>query len=599
MSRIIITLFILIQLCSIVYSQTTTTIYSNGVDNVVRFINENSQYEYSHGGYYQIGRKDGSNPVYSSSQEDINRSQHSFDLSGIPVNATLSQAKLIYYVSGNQCFSCTFNVTNTSGTQSYDYLWSEIASASTIESSLNYSNSSLVSSTLLTAVNSARSSGAIFLGVYSNDESGNLSHANVELRLEITYTVPPAIVNITVQNNFPGGTVKVGINSSALAKTSPYSFTATVGDVVNLSAIEQSNAGYERIWNDTEAPIGFSNWTKDELDISSSAQHSFTVTADDNDATITANLRKVCNVTFSNQFSGTSAGGSLEINGVTQTAPYTASVVEQNNITAEADNHDINGIRYIFRRWSVTETNEVLNLTVTSHTSKTAEFIGQPIFNESIYDNNLRGLTLSSGAGNKVKLTWNEHPHTNVTKYYIYRKIKNPDGSFTTPVHLATKNRGTLTFTDIEYTYQAGSGDYGLYYDVQAYYSTEGTYSPANYVYVRGDQSGDLTKDNSENNTQDLIVTNYDIGNFPNPFNPTTRINYQLPEQGHVTIKVYDMLGKEVAELVNETKESGIYNVNFDAGNLSSGVYVYMINVDALNAESKGYVMSKKMLMLK
>jgi hypothetical protein len=307
----------------------------------------------------------------------------------------------------------------------------------------------------------------------------------------------------------------------------------------------------------------------------------------------------VCNVTFSNQFSGTSAGGSLEINGVTQTAPYTASVVEQNNITAEADNHDINGIRYIFRRWSVTETNEVLNLTVTSHTSKTAEFIGQPIFNESIYDNNLRGLTLSSGAGNKVKLTWNEHPHTNVTKYYIYRKIKNPDGSFTTPVHLATKNRGTLTFTDIEYTYQAGSGDYGLYYDVQAYYSTEGTYSPANYVYVRGDQSGDLTKDNSENNTQDLIVTNYDIGNFPNPFNPTTRINYQLPEQGHVTIKVYDMLGKEVAELVNETKESGIYNVNFDAGNLSSGVYVYMINVDALNAESKGYVMSKKMLMLK
>jgi hypothetical protein len=110
-----------------------------------------------------------------------------------------------------------------------------------------------------------------------------------------------------------------------------------------------------------------------------------------------------------------------------------------------------------------------------------------------------------------------------------------------------------------------GSGDYGLYYDVQAYYSTEGTIHPANYVYVRGDQSGVLTKDNSENNTQDLIVTNYDIGNFPNPFNPTTRINYQLPEQGHVTIKVYDMLGKEVAELVNETKESGIYNVNFDA----------------------------------
>jgi hypothetical protein len=59
------------------------------------------------------------------------------------------------------------------------------------------------------------------------------------------------------------------------------------------------------------------------------------------------------------------------------------------------------------------------------------------------------------------------------------------------------------------------------------------------------------------------------------------------------------MLGKEVAELVNETKDMGIYNVDFDASNLSTGVYVYVIKVDALNENSTGYMMSKKMLMIK
>ena len=80
--------------------------------------------------------------------------------------------------------------------------------------------------------------------------------------------------------------------------------------------------------------------------------------------------------------------------------------------------------------------------------------------------------------------------------------------------------------------------------------------------------------------------------NFPNPFNPATTINYQIPQTGFVTLKIYDILGKEVATLVNEQKNQGRYSVNFDASKLASGVYIYRFRAN-------DYVSSKKMLLLK
>lgn len=75
--------------------------------------------------------------------------------------------------------------------------------------------------------------------------------------------------------------------------------------------------------------------------------------------------------------------------------------------------------------------------------------------------------------------------------------------------------------------------------------------------------------------------------NYPNPFNPVTTINYELPTVNYVSIKVFDLSGKEIASLVNETKSAGSYSVNFDAGKLSSGVYVYKISAGEFNAEKK------------
>jgi hypothetical protein len=80
--------------------------------------------------------------------------------------------------------------------------------------------------------------------------------------------------------------------------------------------------------------------------------------------------------------------------------------------------------------------------------------------------------------------------------------------------------------------------------------------------------------------------------NYPNPFNPTTTISWQSPVSSHQTLKVYDLLGKEVATLVNEYKPAGSYEVSFDASRLSSGIYFYQLNAGS-------FVETKKMTILK
>jgi len=80
--------------------------------------------------------------------------------------------------------------------------------------------------------------------------------------------------------------------------------------------------------------------------------------------------------------------------------------------------------------------------------------------------------------------------------------------------------------------------------------------------------------------------------NYPNPFNPTTTIKYQIPEQSFFTLKVYDVLGNEIACLVNEKKSVGSYEVKFDATELPSGIYFYRM-------QAGNYADTKKMVLLK
>ncbi|NWG29680.1 MAG: T9SS type A sorting domain-containing protein, partial [Ignavibacteriaceae bacterium] len=81
--------------------------------------------------------------------------------------------------------------------------------------------------------------------------------------------------------------------------------------------------------------------------------------------------------------------------------------------------------------------------------------------------------------------------------------------------------------------------------------------------------------------TINKIVKTYELEqNYPNPFNPSTIIKYQIPKDGTVTLKIYDVLGSEVATLVNEQKVTGKYEVNFNASKFASGVYIYRLSVN-------------------
>ena len=80
--------------------------------------------------------------------------------------------------------------------------------------------------------------------------------------------------------------------------------------------------------------------------------------------------------------------------------------------------------------------------------------------------------------------------------------------------------------------------------------------------------------------------------NYPNPFNPFTTIQFSIPESGEVKLLVYNILGEQVAELVNESKEAGVHTINFNATELNSGLYIYKLTAGSFSA-------FKKMMLLK
>jgi hypothetical protein len=99
-----------------------------------------------------------------------------------------------------------------------------------------------------------------------------------------------------------------------------------------------------------------------------------------------------------------------------------------------------------------------------------------------------------------------------------------------------------------------------------------------------------ITDVSDENET---FPTEYSLyQNYPNPFNPSTKIKYSVPQTSQVQIKVFDVLGNEIATIVKEEKPIGNYEVEFDARELSSGIYFYQLNAG-------NFVETKKMLLIK
>ncbi|MBS1492025.1 MAG: T9SS type A sorting domain-containing protein [Bacteroidetes bacterium] len=173
---------------------------------------------------------------------------------------------------------------------------------------------------------------------------------------------------------------------------------------------------------------------------------------------------------------------------------------------------------------------------------------------------------------NNVKLSWSTISELNNSGFEIERKS---ESSAWTKINNIAGN-GTSNIVH-NYSYE----DKNL---------TEGKY---NYRLKQIDFNGNFKYYSLFNEVIIGAPKNFALSqNYPNPFNPSTIIKYELPLEAFVTLKVYDMIGKEVANLVSESKASGYYTVKFDASKLSSGIYFYKL-------QAGDFVAVKKLMLVK
>lgn len=176
----------------------------------------------------------------------------------------------------------------------------------------------------------------------------------------------------------------------------------------------------------------------------------------------------------------------------------------------------------------------------------------------------------ATAINNNVQLKWSTASELNNRGFQIER--------------LSGQNWTNIGFAD----------GYGTTTDVQHYSFNDNNLQPGVYSYrlKQIDFDGTFAYSNEIEVDVNGVTTFALEQNYPNPFNPSTIINYQLPESGNVTLKIYDVLGNEVASLVNEFKESGVHSVSFNASEFASGVYVYKL-------QAGDFISAKKMLLTK
>ncbi|HCY75403.1 MAG TPA: hypothetical protein DHV28_05740 [Ignavibacteriales bacterium] len=178
---------------------------------------------------------------------------------------------------------------------------------------------------------------------------------------------------------------------------------------------------------------------------------------------------------------------------------------------------------------------------------------------------------VGSSVNGNVVLNWNTATETNNSGFEIQRstdKVNFSNVAFVPGFGTTTEPRS--------YSYTDNSVNNGKYYYRLRQIDYNGAFAYSQIVEV--DVSAPI----------EFALTQ----NYPNPFNPSTIISYSIPQNSFVTLKVYDIIGNEIATLVNESKSAGKYDVRFDASNLSNGVYFYTIKAD-------NFTSSKKMILMK
>lgn len=184
------------------------------------------------------------------------------------------------------------------------------------------------------------------------------------------------------------------------------------------------------------------------------------------------------------------------------------------------------------------------------------------------------------------KLEWDANGESDMLRYEIYRKVD--DGSWTYLTYVYYTSTSYIDY-DVELSELSGADE--IQYKIRAKDDDSKTSVYSETASCTG-YEGILHKNKNEEN-DDIVIKEFKLNdNYPNPFNPSTQISYQLPKAEYVSLVVYNSLGQEVKTLVNKAQPSGIYNINFKADNLPSGVYIYKL-------KAGNFVNVKKMLLMK
>jgi hypothetical protein len=174
--------------------------------------------------------------------------------------------------------------------------------------------------------------------------------------------------------------------------------------------------------------------------------------------------------------------------------------------------------------------------------------------------------------GKDVKLNWITSSEMNNAGFEIQRKDNNSE------------------FKKIGFVKGNNNTNSNSYYSFEDKNLTTGKYS---YRLKQIDNNGNFEYFSLSNTVEIGTPSKYNLSqNYPNPFNPVTKISYTIAMAGQVTLKVYDMTGKEIKTLVNEVKSPGFYTVDFSGANLASGIYLYKISAG-------NYSETKKMSLIK
>jgi len=199
-------------------------------------------------------------------------------------------------------------------------------------------------------------------------------------------------------------------------------------------------------------------------------------------------------------------------------------------------------------------------------------------------------LQLIKDANNHPYLTWATNLEPDLSGYRVYKKLTTSSGTITTYAFTTSTN-----YTDYDFTItNPRFGTDGAEYWIVAVDNTNLLSIDSEHRNATG-QSFIQWKvvEDSEETVKNSAITDYELyQNYPNPFNPNTTISYSIKKNGLTSLKVYDILGKEVATLVNENEAAGNYSVEFNAEQLPSGIYIYRLT-------SGNFTASKKLILMK